>query len=471
MNLKYFKIICLFILLFLLGEKTYAASLSLEDFVNLVWAQNNTIKEYRLKIKTALVNIKQQEGIYDLNLQANIGKSNYSSTSNISSDALTSQFSLSQKLNTGGNLSLNLGANKTSSSTQPYGATSSLALSQPLASGFGQIITDYPIIIARLDYEKSIESCSSSIQTLLKEAITEYNNYFISQKLKEVVLKNIERTKAIFEEHKKKEALYLLTAQDVLSAEIEYKKAIADLFSAEDNILKCQENLSQFINATQTEQQNFIQELTPAEPKTTTFNQAESLELMRKQNPSLKMAKIDLQKTELAINYDRNKLLPVINLNLAIGYNNYSQSFSGITNFSNPSYSFGLSFQDFWGNREKNAILEKDRIQLDSQTIAEQKLQNNLRIQLSNAIRSFSVQHKNVEITKEVLGLSDQLIKQEMEKFKLGLIQSYKLLDTERSYRESEWEYYLKLGTYLESYYQILVLEGDLLNRYNISLF
>lgn len=473
--MKIFNIIQFIVLIFLsfliFLSPIQAKSISLDDFVKMVWERNIKLKEYRSQVKIAELSIKQQEGVYDLNLQANLTQgSSYNNSTNLNSYSLGSGLSLTQKLSTGGDLSLNFSGNKTNSLTLPYNANSSIVLSQPLANGLGQQITDYQINFARLNYQKSIQIYLDSIQSLLQNAITEYYSYFINLRLKEVVLKNIDQTKAILDEHKKKAALNLVTAQDVLAAQIEYKKSLADLLSVEDGIIKSQENLSQFINATLEDQQSIIQELVPIEPTTATFNQAEAIATMQKQNPSLRAAQIEKQKIQLSLNYDQNKLLPNISLNLGLGYGSTFQTFLGSSVSSGTTYSMGISFQDFLGKREKSAILEKDQVNLVAQIFNEQSLQNDLRIKLSNAIRTFSVQQKNVEINKEVLGLSSQLLKQQMQKFELGLIQSYELLNNEKSYKSAELSYYEMLSSYLETYYQILVLEGDLLNKYNIQL-
>ncbi len=457
-QIQIFLIVVLFLLLNLINIS--AESLTLNQVIKTAIANNPNLNSQYLDINAAELTIKEKYQVYDTNLNFGI----YNNTTASANNYLNTNLSLSQKLTTGGTLSLNQSlSNSSTPGSNQFSQNLNLGLSQPLWPGFGNDITDYPIRLASLNYNTAYLDYNSKLNIFILLVISAYYDYFLAIKSAEIAKKKTAVTKYILDATKKKRDLLLMTDNDVLDANIDYKKALNDEKASQytiDNSFRELMILTGF-----TPSKNIYLEV--EDPTVITINESEKLIFSK--NIDFTKLQIQKQSNDLSLKYYQKQTSLSTYLDASAGYSKSGSNFSNLFSYNQPNYQIGIRFQYLFENRANSANLDKQGVitkQLDLQ-------QANLKLTLENSWQACLLSAKNladqVATSKEIVDMAEILLKNQIKKFDLGLIDILTVRDAENSLASSALSYNQQKVDYLKKYYDLKVFNNELKNIFELE--
>jgi outer membrane protein len=273
------------------------------------------------------------------------------------------------------------------------------------------------------DYATFVDTLSQTLQA----ALDTYGQYFISLKKQDILQKSVEANQYLLDQNRKKLILQTVPETEVLAAQVALQNAKADLASAQNNTQKLRLDLQLLIAQTQlplipVTQNVFLVTYNADNLPTTNF---------LAQNPKLKIAQIDLAKSQLSLTYYQNQALPQFDLIASLGSAKTDTNFGNTWSFSSPTYTLGFSLGLPLGNNQANAKLAKQQLALKQAQLNLANVQQDLANQSAKAQLDVSFQQANIQNYQLVVQSAEQKLKLNKQQFDLGLITTDKVITAE----------------------------------------
>lgn len=383
-------------------------------------------------------------------------------------DSLSLGFSLSQKLLTGGSLSVSLDNSRNSTNSRfsqinpRYNSQLRLDLSQPLLKDFGLTATKRNIIVARNNRDKSLFALRQQVIDLIYTTEEAYWNLVYSHQNLEVKQKSLQLAKDLLKQNETQVRVGVSAPMDILTAQAEVAARESEALQARSQIQTYEENLRRILNVIRMPETIVPGDRPDFKVIDAEFN--DFLETALKKRPDIEQVRLDLKSKNIDVRYYRNQTLP--NLQLTASY--FTKGLSGtpqdvdiiLINDSSASagavggnlsdslrdalkalydnYSIGLQLSLPLVNTSARADLVQARLNLEQSLLTLKKTESTIYSEVRQIIMDLETNAKIVEANRISRELAEQKLAAEQKKLSVGLSTNYQVLQYQRDYANAQ---------------------------------
>ncbi|NOY42551.1 MAG: TolC family protein [Planctomycetes bacterium] len=291
-------------------------------------------------------------------------------------------FELSKTLLSGGQLAL--GYDENNNRFQPglfplnprYGSSIDLSFTQPLLQGGGWAVNRVPIVLARIDTERSYFQFKGSVQDMVHGAIQAYWALVLARTELWTRRQQVEQTQWAFEMTSAKRRFNMLSGADVAQTRLALANFKASLVTAEANVLQREAALRNLLGLPPYDPMR-VTPITPPTKERLPVDWHEALALAEQYRPDLIELKLILEADQQQLLQARNLALPRVDAVALYRWNGLEgimpvgESVSSPLG-SNTDWTLGVNFSVPLGLRQSRAqlrqrelLIARDRANLD----------------------------------------------------------------------------------------------------------
>ncbi len=438
-----------------------ADAITFEAALNHALKSNSSIKQAVSDLNKSQALVEKTYGMFDLQLDGNLtySESRTAAVSVLSpeeTEVLSYKLSLSEKIFTGGRLSLDYNSSRTNLLYPEIGADPGLpgmdlsmftagvnpAYQPAWSLGFSQpLLKDLlgrPDQVAIQIGEHTIRLSREQLKNTVLEQVAGLKNAYFSVTLAETVLdiqkENLKDSEAFYRQTLKLKQIGMREEKDVLQTKASLLNARAEITPAKNQVKAAQENFFQLAGfpAAQWETLSLIIEKNIPEIE---FPRELSPELetsLIKVQPAVISSQLGLEIAKLSKRIADNAAWPALNLFGNYGLSGLDESFSTSheTLFSNkyPAFAVGLNFTMFLPGRSSSGdiTIKSEDLAKSGEQLA--FLEKTTRIRIRRAHRSLLSAQHNYELKQSARKLLEQYLKIQNQYFSQGRISTRELL-------------------------------------------
>jgi len=377
---------------------------------------------------------------------------------------------LSQFLPTGGNLSVSLTSDETESNRNfqtinpRFGSTLRFNLTQPLLKNAGFKINRREIIIAKNNREMSKKRLKSLLLDTIYQVEEAYWNLVYSVENLKVREQSLALAKELLAKNKKSVEIGSLAPIEVKTAEAEVATREADILDAEALISNNTDRLKNILNLNASRGSAEIDLVPLDHPITEKRGIAleEAVEMAFKNRPDMEEQKIDLENKKVDLSYAKNQVLPELNLQasywspgisgtqilyqggnpltgIVIGTlpGGSSDSMKDALNFLYNNWSISLNLDIPLSNVFSRSTLARAVVTMDQAQLSLLAKEQQVLLEIKTAVRTLETNFKRVKAYRVARELTEDKLKAEEEKLRVGLSTNYNLLMAQRDFENA----------------------------------
>ncbi|HYA49478.1 MAG TPA: TolC family protein, partial [Burkholderiales bacterium] len=371
----------------------------------------------------------------------------------------------SESLPFGGTLSISATAYKTDSNTlyqsvnPRYGTTLSFNLTQPLLRNFGYNISRYSILVARNNLTASDLQLQQSIADTIYSVEQAYWSLVYTIENLRVRQQSVQLAKDLLEKNQRSVEIGTLAPMEILSAQAEVATREADLIQAETQVKNAEDQLKVLLNLPEDEARAIESikalDTPPSEERRVDLDEALGTALQLR--PDLAATKIGVDVQALTVRYQRNQMLPDLNLSASFSGPGLSGTqliyqdnnpLTGIIvrtipggisgalkdsfSFKYPNWSLGVTLNVPIANLVSQANYLQAKVGLRQQMLSFENEKQQLYLEIKNAVRAVGSNFKRINAYRVARELAEQKLAAEEEKLGVGQSTNYTVLTYQR---------------------------------------
>jgi outer membrane protein len=446
-------------------------------------SSNREFQVQRLKPPITGTGEEEQKASFDPVLRAEVDRGRQRSDPRTVSQDFTASTGVSQFLPTGTKLDLELGTEWTKDippGDDPEGVWNSftrLSATQALLQGAGIQFNLANLRQARLDVQISQYELSGLAQSLTSEIETAYWDYYSALGQVDIYTRSHALAQRLVRETLDRIALGQKARSEIYFVQAEASTREQSLIDAKSLQEKTRLRLLRLMNPASNDLWNRpVRLLTrPAIPKDSVEDIENHIQVALRMRPDLNQARLAERKGELEIVKTRNGLLPKLDLFIMLGRTGYARAFSRSLN----DYWAGEGGLDFLArvqfefpllNRKAKAQYNKSVLQLAQEKEA---VENLVQLAQQDVLLAYVENHRardQMRAASSTVRFQREKRDAEIEKYRLGISNAYRVAQTERDAVTSEISALQARIDYLKSLTQFYVAEGSLLARRGVGL-
>ncbi|MDA8017434.1 MAG: TolC family protein [Thermoanaerobaculia bacterium] len=446
-----------------------ALELPLDRAIVLALRHNIGLVVQRYGRERSLLGIDAAQGIYDLNLTADLRTSTSSSpqtsslqeTQGVLSDENDRwNFSLSQLTSWGGGLQFNSNnrSQETSDRTQLinplYNADASLFFQQPLLRNFGRDATNRNIIVARKDSAISLEAFRSNVESVVRQVSDIYWDLVAAQEQLDVSQESLELARELHEMNRIQVEVGTLAPLEMVQSEAGVAAREEEIIRQQAAVEDAADGLRRLLNL---EVGNLwdvpIQPVTDPEIDHEPIDLKQAVDLALEHRADVIQQRLEIEKRELDARIAQRNKLPQVDLTAGIGYNGtnvtidreagtliddgYSGALQQITDrdFEFWSVQFNVSYPI--QNRDAKARAAQAELFLEQGEWALRDLENSVLVEVRRTARAVDTAAKSIESARVSSKLARKNLEAEQKRYENGLSTSFTVLQIQEDLSEA----------------------------------
>lgn len=402
-------------------------------------------------------------------------------------------------------LGLNNTTNKNNSLRADFNpATSgslSLNVTQRLLQGFGWGVNSRQIRIARNNREVSDLTFKLQVITTVTAVMQLYWDLVSFNESVSVARDALAASERLLEDNRKQVEVGTLAPIEIVRAEAEIARAQQDLLIAETHVLQQETILKTALSRTGVSspivagarivptdriQMPGVEPVAPVQDMTA---------LALSSRPELAQSRMQLRNQELAMKGSRNALLPTLDVTASLANNalagqpndlpaapgqvrsntpffigGYGTVLSQIFARNFPNYSIGFNLNVPLRNRAAQAQVITDELTHRQQQLGLQRLENNIRVDVQNAVIGVMQARARYEAASKAVRLQQETLDAEQKKLALGASTLYNVILGRRDLVEAESNQVAAAAAYAKARVEIDRATGQVLTNNSISL-
>lgn len=302
----------------------------------------------------------------------------------------------------------------------------SVSVTQPLLQGYGLDVNLSKLELARISEQKNIYNLKSTISSQIVSTIQYYRTFLTSLESLAISENALKRSREQMERNKLLIETGRMAGFELLQSESDVANREVSLENARIGVESALKSLQQQLN---------LPRGTGITPVMETDVPEADLDLDR----LLKVAfanrtdwlnsELTTKQYEIYLLQAENNSLWQLDLNMGYGYQSTWQRESADTDAGN--WNMGLSFQaPLWGQDEtsRKQLVPRARIALHQQRITQQRLQEDIHLELENAVLDVKRKHKRLELARRARMLSERTLAAEQERLNFGRSTNFKVV-------------------------------------------
>lgn len=463
---------------------TGAEKLTLADAIQRALAKNYSIKRSTFDVSIAKARVTEQLGIFDPKLTGSYGYSD-SENPQLTGPARTER-NETYSLGLGGllpwGLSYSVGANSANardSLNLPFDNFASFAgISgrQPLLRDFGLNATTAQIRIAMTGRHISEWQFRQSVIDNVTRVIFAYYDLAFAQARLRRALGSRELTANLVDENTKR-----FKAGD--TSEFDVTSARARLASREDGILQAQQFIHDSENALKaliTDERTTrlldwqIEIEVPSIPPVALVNPAQDFNEALKKRPDYQQALLEVKRSDISRRYQRNQLLPRVDLVGSYGYNGYdtdrSVSRRMVRDNDFHDYSYGVQVTVPLASTAERGRFRIAKLQQLQAATDLQGLEQEIVVRIGNAAGRIESSYQRVQATRAARELGQRTLEAEIKRLRTGYGSTFYVLQQQEILTGLEFASDAAINDYQKALAEYDRQMGVTLEKLNLSI-
>ncbi len=310
---------------------------------------------------------------------------------------------------------------------------------------------------SKILFDKEIINFKISIQDLILSAINGYLTVINYEKSLEASNKNFDSVTRFLDETKTKFDLGSATLYDLQNAESAFAIAETNLFIAQQNYDVSKITFNRIVGLEAVNLEDVVD-----------LNKNIKLDLLiqnvENNNYSLALLDNDIHNTNILLSIERLSNKPSLDLSTSVEYSDSGRIDSG-TEKTNGTIGLTLTIPVFQKNNDKSDIRKYQSKLLQSELTFEDTKQD-LTIQASNLYKNYLISKSNMSSNNKQLKSIQTSLDSIKEEYKIGTKTITDLIDAESELLDVNVNYHSSRKDMILNYFNILALEGSLLENF-----
>ncbi len=456
------------------------------DAILISLERNKNLQVQRFSPKMSEMSIMSAKGTFDprFSVSGSIGEDRTQTTNPPSNDDVilsksrSGSISIDGDLYTGTSYSARTNASRSESdgNEQRYGANYQFQITQSLLNGFGLDVNLARIRLAENNYDVSKSVFRNALINQITNVKSTYWDLYLAKetvRIRKEALKVAEEQTALTKELVR---LGKVAEIELLSSQAEESARYSSLIDAESSLQKT--NL-QFLRLLSPEESPYLWDktiVTKDEPAliNESIKVAEHSEIAKKFRPDLEQAKIDFKNGELEIIQTRNGLLPRLDWFVSYGSrgteSDFDDSYGTASEFKYRNWSTGFDFSIPMFNRQARALYKRSMFSQAQAEIAIKNLEEEIELEVRTGLIEIERTKQQIETTKITRKLSEETLRAEKEKFRVGRSTNLLVSQAQRDLIRAEIDEVNSIISNIKAYNDFYRIEGTTLERNGIDI-
>ncbi|MBI3358708.1 MAG: TolC family protein [Nitrospirae bacterium] len=464
--------------------------LSLKEAIQIALQNNSELQSGQedIVLRDAALQIEASQFDPSLRMNANLKQSMRESTA-FAETGLTGnlfeqkdvQIGLGWKtpLRWGGTTDLTLSQIKTDASFQrtnpTYQADLAVKWTQPLLQGFGEKITQGPLVIAKRQRDISLLTLRSRVMDVVLKIVSLYWE-LIFQAENLVVQKNsLNLAQQLLEFNQTKVRLGLLAPIEILVAESSVASREEAVIVAEKEVRDVEDQLGNLIGLWGFSKPVSGRILAADRPVSDEIrlDPDDLLKSALASRPEIVVAEDNIKNGNLSIEIAENQLRPSLDFVGVLGPSgiggHVSDSLDQLASRDFYRWEVGLLLGVSIGNKAATATVRKEKAGQQKLRLEKEKVISQIKLDVREGDRRVKSDFERIKATRRALDLSKQQLSSGEERFHLGLLSSHDIIEFQNDVAIAEGHSLRAIIDYNKSLANIYRVTGTLLEQYSIE--
>lgn len=411
---------------------------------------------------------------------SNTSKLDGTQTEGSRNDNTTVSVGVSERLATNGTLSLSTNVtrgttNSTNALLNPnFGNGVTASISQPLLRDAGKVAARSAIDRAKLGVGIAFINYKSQVLTLISQTENAYYNLVAARETLRIRQLSLQLAQRLYDENQARRTTGVMTDLDVLSAEVGVANARRGVIQAEQSVRDAEDSLLNLINVTSFDTRPGPVKFNDYTDGAPTF--AASYKLARDYYPQSLSAAETLKQLQIDLESARRNKLPSLNLDASLGYtakavnSGYMDAISNLPDEHGNNWALTLNYSMPWGQRADKARYRQALLNVESQKLRIDQLEQQLMVNVRTAVRSVETNLAAVEIASKATTLSEKQYEQQKARFDAGLSTSRAVLQAQDDLENTRFQELSAKVSLRRAAAELRRLEGTSIQRYGVQL-
>jgi len=325
-----------------------------------------------------------------------------------------------------------IGANTTNyrgtfnSNADTYNTYGGITLTQPLLRDFGLNPGLYQIRIARTNLAISEWEYRASITNLITQVIYSYSDLHLAQANLKSAIRSRDMAVQLYNENEGRRQRGAMSEYEVLSARARVANREDSVIRAERGVRLAENALKQLVSDEHNPEfltWHLAIDPLPA-PPAVAIDAAAGFREALAQRPDYRSSKLGVTKNELERRYQRNQLLPRVDLNGSYGYNGIGSDFATSRTDARHqdfnAYSTGVSVSVPLTSATERGRARAAKLRLRQAETDLERLEQDILIDVSNAAQQVESTRSRVIATKTARELNETMLQAELKRLQAG---------------------------------------------------
>ena len=361
-------------------------------------------------------------------------------------------FGYDEKLVTGTRLSVDFNNTRTSSNMNPliqsvnpmYDSKATVTVVQPLLKGFGIIVNKADFLIAKNNKKKSVQDLAKELISVLTDVKKSYYDFQYSQELYKVALASLKRAQDLYDINKERYGKGLASNVDILQSEAEVAR-LEQLLLAAENIMKLSEDNLKFITNLVDDPGLWNASIVLLDELKYEKREPDLIEAITKafvHRPDYEAAKLDLKNRDITVIYNRNGMLPTLDLTGSLGFNGlgntYEKDLGHVGGGKYQDWMVGASVKMPLFNDEEKGKYEKAKFEKQQALIAFKRLEQKMILEVRDAVRTIDIKYRMLEASQKSRKAEAENYDAQDTRFRAGLVSTLDMRDYQERLARAE---------------------------------
>ena len=349
-------------------------------------------------------------------------------------------------------------------------------ITQPLLKNAGIFYNRSDIYIARNDKKRSLLELKETAIEVIDSTQTAYWELVKAIEELRVRRKSLERAEDLLKKNKIQVDVGTMAPIELLVAEEGVASQLEGVVVAENDIKDREDELMQVMNLSNNPILSDVSivplDIASFQVRDVSIN--ESIKIALEKRPEVFEQGLDIANARIKVKQEKNQLLPKLDFEAGIRYSglaaNYGNANDSVFSEDFQSEFFGVTMEVPLGNREARSNYSKAKLEEKQTVFNTRKVEQEIVVEVRKAVRQIRTNAERIKASKKAKELSQERLKAEEKKFKVGRSTSLEIIRAQADLAVSEGRATNAIVDYQISLGNLDAVLGTILENNNIII-
>jgi outer membrane protein TolC len=463
-----------------------AVVLSIEQAVAIALRQNLGLVIERYTRAQSRLGIMQSMGIYDLLATADAlyTDDNAATASDLEASELNRQslnFSLTQRLPTGGDLSVGVDNSRLETNSQfaqvnpSYNSGLSFSFTQPLLRNFGRFLNERGILVARVNSGISRQEFERQVTSTIQQVVNAYWDLVNAREQLVVAEESLALARELHERNRIQVEVGTLAPLEMVQSEATIATRDEDIIRSRASVGDAEDQLRRLLNLPAGAV--WEQEILPAtDPKIdrVEVNVEQAIQTAYVERPELRGQELAIERARIDAEFFRNQLKPRLDLAVDYGYSGvggrFGDALEQITGIDFLGWTARLNFAYPIQNRAARAQSAIANLDVDSARTTFEEQRTVVATEVRRAVRGVTTAAQQIEASRISREFQEKNLDAERKRYENGMSTSFQITQIQEELTRARSREVTAIVTYRTALAEYYRATGLLLRQEGVTI-